>query len=192
MTKPALPTTRFGPLATGDLATPRDRSYWVVDDRLIAGAYPFRGSRTEGVALLTKLTAAGVTTFLDLTEAGSDAVSDGHLAMYDGHLEELDAALVRYPYRDMDVPTEAMMTEILDAIDGLLDREEVVYLHCWGGLGRTGTVVACWLLRHGAADHDDVFDVLTELRTRDVGAGHRLSPQTSAQRDFVLKWAEGR
>ena len=24
-----------------------------------------------------------------------------------------------------------------------------MYLHCWGGVGRTGTVVGCWLVRHG-------------------------------------------
>ncbi|MFZ5949388.1 MAG: fused DSP-PTPase phosphatase/NAD kinase-like protein [Candidatus Rifleibacteriota bacterium] len=27
-----------------------------------------------------------------------------------------------------------------------------VYVHCWGGLGRTGVVVGCWSRRHGEAE----------------------------------------
>lgn len=26
---------------------------------------------------------------------------------------------------------------------------QTVYVHCYGGIGRTGTVVGCWLVRHG-------------------------------------------
>ena len=41
------------------------------------------------------------------------------------------------------------MASILDAIDAALDGGKTVYVHCWGGVGRTGTVVGCWLVRHG-------------------------------------------
>ncbi len=184
--------TRFGPLASGGHTKPRDRSYWVIDGKLAGGAYPYSGSSAAGVAMLENaVRIGGVSVFLDLTEAGSTAVSDGHLAPYGDHLERLGAEMVRYPYRDMDIPTERMMTDILDTIDEKVDAGEVVYVHCWGGLGRTGTVVACWLLRHGAADHETVFDVLSDLRRQDVAA-RRASPQTQQQRQFVLDWPVGR
>ena len=35
------------------------------------------------------------------------------------------------------------------AVDDALGEGRTVYVHCWGGIGRTGTVVGCWLVRHG-------------------------------------------
>ena len=40
------------------------------------------------------------------------------------------------------------MLAVLDAIDIALCEGHGVYIHCWGGVGRTGTVVGCWLKRH--------------------------------------------
>lgn len=47
------------------------------------------------------------------------------------------------------VPTPATMTAILDAIDASLAGNEPTHAHCWGGVGRTGTVIGRWLLRTG-------------------------------------------
>ncbi len=55
-----------------------------------------------------------------------------------------------------------------------------VYVHCWGGVGRTGTVVGCWLLRHGYAVPSDVIDTIQSLRQVDPVRGH-ASPRTDAQ-----------
>ncbi len=56
--------------------------------------------------------------------------------------------------------------------------------HCWGGLGRTGAVVGCWLRRHG---EKDPLKKLQELR---VGASnsHRASPQSEDQYSLVRNW----
>jgi len=35
------------------------------------------------------------------------------------------------------------MHEILDTIDAALSAKRIVYVHCWGGVGRTGTVIGC-------------------------------------------------
>jgi hypothetical protein len=50
---------------------------------------------------------------------------------------------------DFGVPSPQEMTAILDVLDAALAAGRVVYLHCWGGVGRTGTVVGCYLVRHG-------------------------------------------
>jgi len=39
------------------------------------------------------------------------------------------------------VPSAALMRATLDAIYDAIDAGETLYLHCWGGVGRTGTVV---------------------------------------------------
>jgi protein-tyrosine phosphatase len=79
------------------------------------------------------------------------------------------------------------MNEILDAIEGFLGQNKPDYVYCWGGVGRTGTVVGCWLLRHDRlAEPSNVLEVLRDLRRQDQERGHRESPETEEQRRFVL------
>jgi protein-tyrosine phosphatase len=64
-----------------------------------------------------------------------------------------------------------------------------VYVHCWGGIGRTGTVVGCWLMRHGL-DEGDPVGRIARLR-RDMEDA-RPSPETPAQRAMITSWKRGR
>jgi protein-tyrosine phosphatase len=82
----------------------------------------------------------------------------------------------------MDVPTLAHMRWILDTIDAAVDEGRTVYIHCWGGIGRTGTVVGCYLVRQGMAG-DQALQEIT--RRRGIG-----SPETESQRQMVLNWCE--
>ncbi|MBA3406233.1 MAG: dual specificity protein phosphatase family protein [Gemmatimonadaceae bacterium] len=34
-----------------------------------------------------------------------------------------------------------------------------IYVHCWGGVGRTGTVVGCYIVRHGRTGDDALGEV---------------------------------
>jgi protein-tyrosine phosphatase len=52
------------------------------------------------------------------------------------------------PIMDLSVPTERHLTRILNQIDMCIKHGKPVYVHCWGGIGRTGTVVGCYLMRH--------------------------------------------
>ena len=123
---------------------------------------------------IAELRAAGVDTFFDLTE-------DGELDRYD--LDGLEHR--RFPIRDMSTPSAEQMGEILDALDAALDEEKTVYLHCLGGIGRTGTVVGCHLVRSGRTGEDALGDIV-EWR------GDHWSPQTEAQKDFVRAWRDSR
>ena len=90
----------------------------------------------------------------------------------------------------MGTTTIPHMTRILDDIDAALAKGEGVYVHCWGGIGRTGTVVGCWLVRHGL-DRGDAIRTIEELR-RLVLDSFMPSPQTTAQRAMVTTWKPGR
>src|SRR5262249_50062281 len=94
----------------------------------------------------------------------------------------------RLPVADFGVPTRKHMCAILDAIDGALERQAVVYLHCLGGVGRTATVVGCHLVRGGMAG-DEALARIQELRAASRKA-HRPSPETDDQRSLVREWAE--
>ena len=49
----------------------------------------------------------------------------------------------------MATPGVGVMKRILDDVDEAIAGGGLTYVHCWGGIGRTGTVVGCWLVRHG-------------------------------------------
>ena len=103
---------------------------------------------------------------------------------------EPPARRVGHPIVDMGTTTVPHMSRILDEIDTALADDRTVYVHCWGGRGRTGTVVGCWLMRHGL-DGGDAIRHIAELR-RDVEDARMPSPETSAQRAMVTGWKRGR
>ncbi|OFY33796.1 MAG: hypothetical protein A2W91_11205 [Bacteroidetes bacterium GWF2_38_335] len=90
---------------------------------------------------------------------------------------------------DFGITSTKNMKKILDTIDKSIGQGKPVYVHCWGGIGRTGTVVSCFLLRHGMANHDNVFKMIEYLRRSDP-ENHRLSPETPEQFEFVKNWKE--
>ena len=59
-----------------------------------------------------------------------------------------------------------------------------------GGIGRTGTVVGCWLIRHGLTG-DGALEQLAEWwKHVEKSWLHPRSPQTRQQRDYVRGWGE--
>jgi hypothetical protein len=144
-------------------------SYWVEPGRFCAGRYP------DGRIELNAICAAGAESFLDLTEADEYGVPS-----YDRELEA-GVEYRRIAIADYSVPAPDAMREILDALDGSLARGRTVYLHCLGGRGRTGTVVGCWLVRHGL-DGAAAIEQIAGWR------GDRASPETDEQLGLVLRW----
>ncbi len=149
-------------------------SYWVVPGRLLAGPYPRAWSGDITRDRLQRLLDLGVNCFVDLTQTGEQ---DPYAPLLPAHVEHRSL-----PIPDMDVPTFAQMRRILDTIDAALDGGRTVYVHCWGGIGRTGTVVGCYLVRHGLTGEVALQEI---ARLRGVG-----SPETDAQRQMILDWRE--
>jgi protein-tyrosine phosphatase len=98
--------------------------------------------------------------------------------------------VVHTPIQDMKIPPMEVMVSILDEIDRAIEHNPAVYLHCWAGRGRTGTVVGCFLARHGMAVGEAALDLLEELRQNDP-ISHLPSPETRIQAEFVRKWPKG-
>ena len=162
---------------------PIDNCYWVVPGKLLAGEYPRNCDDATSPQKVAHLTDAGVSAFIDLTEAGE-------LSQYEQWLE--GASHQRFAVADGSVPeSPALTTEILDAIDHHIDAGRTVYAHCWGGVGRTGTIVGCWLARHGYAGQA-ALERLQQLWQQCPKSRYRKSPETSEQRDYILGWQENR
>ncbi len=147
---------------------------YAVSDGLLAGAYP------DNAEAVTALEHEGVTVFVDLTHP-SDPLDD-----YTHLLRR--ACRLAHPIPDMGTPTAGHLMQILDDIDAANARGGKVYVHCWGGVGRTGTVIGCWLVRHGL-DGGDAVARIAELRSG-IASG-RPSPETPEQVSLVHGWRRG-
>jgi ADP-ribosylglycohydrolase len=168
-------------------APPHD-AYWVSPGRLLAGPYPGAKYGVEAEAKLEDFLDLGVTCFIDLTEAGESGL-EPYAPLLRTLAERRGAQVThrRLPIRDLDVAPPQHMRAIQEAIAGALDAGEVVYVHCWGGVGRTGTVIGCHLVERGEHSGREALAALKELR-RFTWRAHRVSPETRAQRAMVQQW----
>jgi len=176
---------------------PFDRCYWVVPGKLLAGYYPGDPDRDGTLAKLGALLDTGIRAFIDLTEEMEFNRWGMGLVPYEKDLRQVaddkgipGVSYCRMPIPDLGVRTKEAMREILDTIDREMDNGRPVYVHCLGGIGRTGTVVGCWLARHGVASAEAVLDRIAELRRGDPSA-EVPSPETRQQRNFVRHWKAG-
>ena len=93
---------------------------------------------------------SGIDHFIDLTEPHElEPFED--IAIQQGHRVGRQIGQERHPIPDVSVPAgPGEVAFILDAIDAAPSNGKSFYVHCWGGVGRTGTVIGCWLVRHGS------------------------------------------
>lgn len=155
-------------------------SYWVEPGRLLAGEYPGAPDLDAAQDRLRRFLDAGITLFVDLTQAGECGLKP-YVPLLRGQAEHR-----RMPITDLSTPTAEEMTHILEAIDDALEAGQVVYVHCYGGIGRTGTVVGCYLVRHGLSGQEALTEI-ARLR-RGTPDGWKDSPETPAQHEMVMGW----
>jgi hypothetical protein len=161
-------------------------SYWVIEGKLMAGEHPGWYGEEMLQERLSWLADKGIDRFIDLSSPGEYG-----MPRYESVLDAVGhgvAEVGRMSIHDFDIPTPNQMSRILDALDSLLAQGHVVYIHCFNGTGRTGTVIGCYLVRHGATGRQ-ALDQLAVLR-RKTRKRHHNSPETVEQRYMVLAWEE--
>lgn len=168
---------------------PFARSYWVEPGTLLAGCYPGAQDPGEADLKLSGLVQAGVGTVINLMEPDETSWGGHPFEPYEERIAEIGkesgraVTCVRLPIRDTSIPTADRMEEILATIDVGIAKGHGVFVHCWGGKGRTGTVVGCYLIRKGLATPENFVDVIRERRGPDAQSG--ASPENETQIQFV-------
>lgn len=166
---------------------PIPNSYWVIPGRLLAGEYPCSLDEPQARWKARRLLEAGVDYFVDLTEADEYGLRPyRELVRVEAQRLGYRPHFLRHAIRDMDTPGPTEMREILDSLETALSVGHSVYIHCFGGIGRTGTVVGCFLRRQGLTG-EEALDRIATLR-QGTPAGFRRSPETEAQRRMVIEW----
>lgn len=168
---------------------PIAESYWVEPDRFLAGEYPGSYNPEKARRRMDAFLEAGFKDFIDLT-----GISE--LVPYDDILKEealaygVDVNYTHMPIRDFGIPSRESMAYILDLIDEALAAGRKVFLHCWGGVGRTGTTVGCYLVRHGKTGEEALTQIAEWWQHVPKQDRHPISPETEIQRDFIRNWRE--
>jgi hypothetical protein len=167
---------------------PISESYWVEPGRLLAGEYPGGHDEERTRKRVDALLEAGFDTFIDLTRP-NEIAPYAVILREEAQMYEVDAIYRRFPIGDFGLPTPELMNDLLTTMEEALKAGRNVYLHCWGGIGRTGTTVGCYLVRQGMTGDEALDQLAAWWRTVPKSSYHLRSPETEAQADFVRAWA---
>jgi len=137
---------------------------WFEAGTLAACQFP----RTD--AAVGELAAAGVRSIVNLHERAHPSARLARYGVSELHL----------PVADFSAPTQAQLELGVEAIEGALGAGTRVAVHCGAGLGRTGTLIACYRVRRGLTAEA----AIAEVRARRPG-----SIETAAQEAAVRTFA---
>ncbi len=167
---------------------PITESYWVIANHLLAGEYPGKSEEQLTRRRIDAFIESGFDTFIDLTQP-NETLPYVKILLDEAKVYEVKVTHQRFPIGDFGLPTPEQMNSILDAIDQGLQSGHKIYLHCWGGIGRTGTTVGCYLVRYGKTSADALNQLSVWWRGVPKSLYYPYSPETAEQMDFIHQWA---
>ena len=160
------------------------RNSYMVMDRVYAGEYPREYDDKKSVDKIKQFERFGITHFIDLTEESELRPYDQMLASPMQH--------IRFPIHDVSIPANIeSVKDLIGQIQGILNENDrnKVYIHCWGGVGRTGTIVGCLLSHQHNYDYNETMGALKKAFSDCPKSAYRETPETKEQRDFIARYA---
>jgi hypothetical protein len=173
---------------TTDINRPIPESYWVLPGRLLAGEYPGLSAEELTRKRIDAFIESGFQTFIDLTRP-NELAPYAQILTEQARAYDVEVSYQRFPIGDFGLPTPETMNAILDALDEGLQAGRKIYLHCWGGIGRTGTTVGCYLVRQGMSGVEALSQLATWWKGVPKSRYHLHSPETVEQMNFIRNWA---
>jgi len=149
--------------------TPGPRGFvWIEDGRL--AATPMPGISAPIDQDLDMLKQAGITVLITLTEG--DFPQD--------ILARHGLRNVHFPIADRKAPTTGETDVLVNQMHDMLDRGEVLGVHCLAGLGRTGTILAAYMVKEKG--------VSAQVALNQIRRFNRQFVQTDDQEDFLIEY----
>lgn len=91
--------------------------------------------------------------------------------------------LLHLPIVDMSPPDNEQIVRFVDFVDRMIGEGRAVGVHCLAGLGRTGTMIACYLVTRGLSAVEAI-DHVRRIRPGSI--------QTDEQERAIYRWEMAR
>lgn len=160
-------------------------AWWVEPGQLLAGEYPGHRDPEQAALKVSVLVDAGIRTFVDLTTPEDRLAPYQELVAQIAEQRSLQLTHVAFPIPDLSVSDHSHYDDILRVISAETSSGRPVFIHCWGGVGRTGTVIGCWLVDAGISG-DEALARLRNLRSGTCKAD-RPCPETRDQTELIRR-----
>jgi len=156
-----------------------ERCSYFIQDKALFGSFPTQ----EAVQVLEEL---GVRCFIDLTNT-EETKTTPYNTKY---------KYIKYPIVDRKIPEDwksfaQLVVKICQVIHNL-DRDEKVYIHCKGGHGRSGILVACIFCHYYNLCPDEALKQTAKCHSNRPEMREKWrklgSPQGKKQKDFVYRF----
>lgn len=167
---------------SGILANPTPNANYVLDERIMFGWYPCHNDQNN----IRDLINTGRNVFVNLTTA--EEIDELYHYGWEVLKSVPNPTMIYYPIQDCSLPTDLeSYRDLISHLKYLVESNHRLYIHCRGGHGRSGIVVACLLISLGYTNEEALEMVGTAHGTRtnwaDIGC-----PQTSEQVEFVKNY----